>query len=187
MINKNLWHSVIAYISVLANCMVGISETRAPGFEVLRNQRPPCLQCPALFLASTPTNVGLVLWQFISIFRLPPSQDRTEHVIGPCTSTSLPYSRFSLPEKAPEMCVSPGPSSWVLRLLKWPLNLRRAGSLTHSLVTHSLLTKTIQRTANLPALPSLGNSLLPLSQKVPQSNMFLKFEPLRGRFYRMFN
>lgn len=127
-INKNLWHSVIAYISVLASSVVGISKTRAPGSKVLWNQRPTCLQCPAV------PGQHLNQRQLCSVLVYSDSHPlRTEHITGPRTSTSLPYSRFSLSRKGPwNACVSPGPSSWVLRLLKWPLNLSRAGFLTHS-------------------------------------------------------
>lgn len=187
-INKNLWHPVIAYISVLASCMAGISKTRASGSEVLRNQRPTCLQCPALFLASTSTNVSLVLCQFIPIFWLPPSQNRTRNRSAHI-HVSLPYSQFPFPEKTPEMCAflqgqaleCYGSSSglWTLAEL--------APSHIHSLLTHSLLTRTFREQPISLPLPSLGSFLLPLSQKVPQSNMFPKFEPLKGRFYRMFN
>lgn len=100
-INKNLGHFVIAYISVLANCMLGISKTRTPGSEGLRNLGQPT--CSAQLCSwpapqPTPASFGDSLFPFSYSHPL-----RIEHVIDPHTSMSLPYSRFSLPRKGPEM------------------------------------------------------------------------------------
>lgn len=48
---------------------------------------------------------------------------------------------------------------------------------TLSLLTHSLWTRMASRVAHLPAITlllSLGSSLLPLSQKAPQTNVIAK-------------
>lgn len=163
--------------------MVGISKTRAPGSKVLWNQRPTCLQCPALFLASTSTNISLVLCQFIPIFWLPPSQNRTRNRSSHIHVSAL---LFSLSRKEPPKCAR---FSWAnllsVTVLQVALNLSRAGSLTHSFPSDTFLAdQDNSENSQSPChCPHWGVSFSHSAKKSHKATC----SPLKERFYRMFN